>query len=84
MDAYRASTERSVGKILAVVPFLESEHVDLLTDLDSCLHFTSVETLRGNANPNMNLGGMSTSLHAYLRIVWALEGYAAENFKKLA
>lgn len=72
----RNRTERALPKIYATVPFLDSDYLKLLTNIENCHYFTMLDHVRGLPVGNASLSFLSTVLYEYFQHARALEEYA--------
>ena len=75
-------TQSTISRVFQKMPFLDSELVRLLAEIDDCAHFTIVEfTLTGSLE-NENLGPWSASFHKYSMLCKDLDQYYDRHLKQ--
>lgn len=76
----RSRTEKALPRIYATAPFLDSDYLKLLTNIENCHYFTMLDHIAGGIPVgNDSLSFLAQDLHGYFEHAKALEKYANEK-----
>ena len=65
MDSYRFRSQKVISKIFEKMPFLDSEHVKLLSAVDDCTHFMVIENTSRTPTSNQDLSAWASTFYDY-------------------
>ncbi|HDZ9627033.1 hypothetical protein [Vibrio cholerae] len=65
MDSYRFRSQKVISKIFEKMPFLDSEHVKLLSAVDDCSHFMVIEYTSRTPTSNQDLSAWASTFYDY-------------------
>ncbi|MGR5265264.1 hypothetical protein WAX88_04585 [Photobacterium damselae subsp. damselae] len=65
MDSYRFRSQQVISKIFEKMPFLDSEHVKLLSAVDDCTHFMVIENTSRIPTSNQDLSAWASTFYDY-------------------
>ena len=74
-EFYSRRSRGSIARVLAQLLYLEARHVGLLTSIDDCAHFNSVDTLRNLPLTNSSLADFAPSFFKYCEACKTLSLY---------
>lgn len=75
MNYFRTQSQESIGKVFEKMPFLDSELVKLLSDIDNCSYFAQVEFISKVPHCNENLSVWSEPFYEYSLLCQKLKLY---------
>ena len=81
MSYHKGRTQKFIQKIFVKMPFLDSELVRLLADIDDCSHFSVIESTLNMTFNNNDMSAWASTFHEYSLTCQKLEKY---NEKKLS
>jgi hypothetical protein len=79
LDFHRQRTKRRITELLTRFPFIESELMSLLMDIDDCSHFNRIEILAGLPLGNTDLSAHSSDFFNYCLACRALHSYLTSH-----
>ena len=68
-------TKDSIRKLFDQLPFLEAKHIGLISAIDDCPHFYSLDVVLGIKVRNSDLSAWASTFHAYCALCCELESY---------
>jgi hypothetical protein len=69
----------SIARVLTQLPYIEARLVSLLTSIDDCPHFNSMDLLKGVPITDGTLAGFASSFYKYCEACRALDQYLQED-----
>lgn len=81
---HKSRSERTIELLLHYIPYLESEHIRLITEINGCTLFSVLDNLIGKKLSNKDMSFLSNNLYSYYSLTRELAAYSDKHMKGFA